>query len=201
MAEQKHTAAKPAAPANKTRMIEPAGSGDAGPGTRNTEVPEDTQPRMQTRMHTTAGSAAAPIEAPDAEYQRTPVEGLSRSSNNPVAANAGLATYTGENHVALSDENGKPLKAGSLFEAHKPDQTYRVLKSTVHEVFNYPGSLEPMTRIYRTAGGRVTLLEASRLEQAVKDGEAQREQEVERVKAEEKGDSATVAKAAGGQLR
>lgn len=160
-----------------TRTAEPAGSGDQGPGTKQVEVAEDRLSRGQARMHIGAGHVAAPIEAPDTATQTDPPEGYSRSSTNPVAGLRGVATYTGENHVRLTDQDGKDLVAADIFEPHGENETSRTTKVRVYEEFNYAGSLSPMTRLLYPAGHRVDLWEAARVEDAVKLGHAQLAQE------------------------
>jgi hypothetical protein len=91
-------------------------------------------------MHIGAGHVAAPIEAPDAAYQTDPAEGHSRSSTNPVSALTGVQTYTGENHVRSSATTARNWRPTIVFEPHEENQTFRVVKQAVYEVFNYAGS-------------------------------------------------------------
>jgi hypothetical protein len=168
----------------KTQVGAPAGSGDQGPGTRQPQPDEDQFQRGQARMHIGAGHQAAPIEAPDAATQEDPEEGHSRSSTNPVAALVGRTTIAGENHVQFVDSDGGEVAAGDLFEDAGADQTYRVARQTVYEVFNYQGSTQPMTRLLFPAGYQVDLATAARLEDAQRLGQAQLRQEEELVGAE-----------------
>lgn len=174
---------------SKLRTTEPAGSGDQGPGTRQEAPSEDPAPgstKYQARMHIGNGHVAAPIEAPDAQYQEDPPEGHSRSSTNPIAALTGVQTYTGENHVDLVDEDGNPLDPEAIFEEADPGKTFRVAKQRVYERFQYAGSQQQFTRLLYPAGHRVGLAEAVRLGDAQHLGKLQLKQETEAIEAEAK---------------
>lgn len=182
MAEKQRGAAAKDAP-TKHDVPAPAGSADAGVGT-GVEAPKDETPRGQARMHIGAGHVAAPIEAPDAAAQTDPPEGHANSSTNPVAALVGLQTYTGENHVRYVDEDGKDLSVDAIFEPAQENQTSRIVKQGVYEVFNYPGSQEPMSRRLFHKGQRVSLTTAAQITHVTSLGEAQLRQESKRVEAE-----------------
>jgi hypothetical protein len=144
------------------------------PRPAGTRTPDRARSARRRRTRSRAASSActsAPGTSPRRSRRRTARTRPTRRGALPVVhepdqALTGVQTYTGENHVRFVGDDGEELAADDVFEPHEENQTYRVVKQAVYEVFNYAGSQQPMSRRLFYKGQRVDLDTAARLADA-----------------------------------
>lgn len=140
------------------------GAGESGPNHDLADpTPENTARMPSALVGSGAGPDSGPLEPPtDTVYQRFPEAGYDLSSSDHTYASVGGRTVAGESHLGLVDEDGKPVKASSLFE-DEDGKTFVTVKARVFEQFRYPNTVEVAKRLLYTPGQRVNRAEAERI--------------------------------------
>lgn len=154
-----------AAASNESGAVTEGPAGNSGPGTGTSAPPESTYRMPSTIISDNDDNPLAPPS--DHKTQTLPEAGHSESSTDPVYAALGGRTMPGEDFSAYVDENGRRVRASSIFDESDETKTFVIVKKRIYEQFYYPNTTEIATRLAFVEGDRVPRAKAAAIKDAV----------------------------------
>lgn len=144
-------------------------TGVSGPGT-GAAPPEDEQERMPST--TVLATEAGPLVPSDVQKVEKPGQGHVDSSTDAVGANAAQRSVPGTSHVKVVDEDDNEIAVDDLFTAKDPadPSVFVHTRRRVYQIFTYPGARTQTRQLLYPQGARVTVFEAERVKNALREG-------------------------------